>query len=245
MPTNFRVKAVIAYDGMRFLGFQKQKYTKKTVVGTIQELFKVLKIDSKISGSGRTDAGVHATYQVIHFDLPSYWSDLKKLHHVLNKHCFKEGIYFKKIIQVKNDFHSRYCAKKRSYLYIIKESPTIFEQQYVAKYKNINIHKLHEALKLFQGIHDFEYFCKSGSNVKNYTREIYKTKVFGYKGYIFCSICANGFLRSQIRMMIHAAIEVSNKNSTKKDIINQLEKNQITFTKPALPQGLYLSKVIY
>ena len=72
-----RVKAVITYDGSSFLGFQKQKSTTQTVTYAIEEALSSLHITGVITGSGRTDAGVHATGQVIHFDLPDFWTDLK------------------------------------------------------------------------------------------------------------------------------------------------------------------------
>ena len=80
-----RVKAVISYDGSHYQGFQKQKSTKMTVTSAIEEALVSLKIDSPIVGSGRTDAGVHATGQVIHFDLPNFWTDLENLKLNLNR----------------------------------------------------------------------------------------------------------------------------------------------------------------
>ena len=80
-----RVKAVISYDGASFRGFQKQKSTKQTITTAIEEALISIGINSNIRGSGRTDAGVHATGQVIDFVLPKYWRDLEKLQEVLNK----------------------------------------------------------------------------------------------------------------------------------------------------------------
>ena len=71
-----RVKAVISYDGSAYQGFQKQTSTKLTITGAIEEALASLQINASIVGSGRTDAGVHATGQVIHFDLPEFWRDM-------------------------------------------------------------------------------------------------------------------------------------------------------------------------
>jgi len=79
-----RVKATIAYDGSAFYGFQRQTNTPQTVTGQIEAVLKQLHIDTQIVGSGRTDRGVHATGQVIHFDLPDYWQDLEKLRTICN-----------------------------------------------------------------------------------------------------------------------------------------------------------------
>ena len=80
-----RVKAVIAYDGTHFKGFQKQTSTKQTITTATETALKSLGIQSEIRGSGRTDAGVHATGQIIDFELPPFWRDLKKLKIELNR----------------------------------------------------------------------------------------------------------------------------------------------------------------
>jgi len=80
-----RVKAVISYDGSQYQGFQKQKSTKMTISTAIEDALASLQIDPAIVGSGRTDAGVHATGQVIHFDIPDFWHDLEKLKLNLNR----------------------------------------------------------------------------------------------------------------------------------------------------------------
>ncbi|MBL0721935.1 MAG: tRNA pseudouridine(38-40) synthase TruA, partial [Sulfurovum sp.] len=92
------VKAVISYDGGFFSGFQKQNSTQQTVTTQIENALKSLNISSKIIGSGRTDAGVHATGQVINFTLPYYWSDLYRLKEALNRKL--HHIFIKRISEV-------------------------------------------------------------------------------------------------------------------------------------------------
>lgn len=240
-----KIKAVISYDGNEFLGFQAQKYTKKTVIGVLQDELLKLKIDSKINGSGRTDRGVHALNQVIDFKVPPFWKDLKKLHLILNKHCFKHGIHFKTLAFVDNEFHSRYSAKKRSYFYIIKQNPKVFEQKYVAYYKDFDLSLLNKAVKTFIGSYDFEYFCKTGSSVKSYKRELFYARAIQYKDTTLVYFKANGFLRSQVRLMVGAALEVATHKRSLQQLQKQLLKKQRVFTKPSQENGLYLSKVLY
>ena len=95
-----RVKAVISYDGSQYQGFQKQRSTNMTITAAIQEALSSLQIHSPIVGSGRTDAGVHATGQVIHFELPEFWNDLEKLKLNLNRKL--TDIFFKHISQTTN-----------------------------------------------------------------------------------------------------------------------------------------------
>ena len=171
-----RVKAVITYDGSHYLGFQKQKSTKNTITHAIEEALLSLHITSNIVASGRTDAGVHATGQVIHFDLPEFWSDLDKLKVTLNQKL--NDIQFKHISRVSPDFHARFSAKKRLYRYVFKTTkPSVFEQKYISYYSDFNAALLQNALQYFEGEHDFNYFHKTGTLTHTTVREIYTTRL--------------------------------------------------------------------
>ncbi len=238
------VKAVIAYRGDRFQGFQKQTSTSRTVTTAIETALHTLGIETAITGSGRTDAGVHATGQVIHFDLPPYWDDLQKLREHLNGKL--EGIFFKHITVVKPDFHARFSAKKRRYRYLLKSSqPSIFEEDFIAYLPIKDFDLLEEALDGFVGKHDFSYFLKSGSETKDHIREIYQATTRPVGAYHAIYFEANGFLRAQVRMMIDFAIRVANGEHTLSELQEQLSLQAIHNRRLAPPQGLYLARVIY
>ena len=235
-----RVKLTLAYDGTDFFGSQSQKHTKKTVTGTLTHVLRHLGIDSIPVASGRTDSGVHATAQVYHLDLPPFWSETKKLHTTLNR-MLPCSIHVRQVQKVDADFHARYSAKKRIYRYIIstqKSSP--FTCRYVTHMEKIDFEKLKHDIALFKGCHDFAYFQKSGSDVKTTTREIYKAFVYKHKSYIILHFEANGFLRSQVRLMCAALLELESK-----EIVAMLEKKEKYKIKPVPPQGLYLAKIKY
>jgi len=238
------VKAVISYDGGFFSGFQKQKSTQQTVTTQIENALKSLNINSKIIGSGRTDAGVHSTGQVINFYLPNYWRDLKKLKEALNRKL--NHIFIKSISKVDKNFHSRFSAKRRLYRYIFKDKrPYIFEENYISYYSLFNEDILKEALKLFEGVHDFKYFYKTGSPVHTTIREIYKTRYIKRGDYHFIYFEANGFLRAQVRMMIEAIMLTSKNSLTLFELKEQIEgKNRYT-DRLSSPNGLYLARIIY
>lgn len=240
-----RVFAIISYDGSKFQGFQKQSYTNATVANQIENVLRSCNIDTKLVASGRTDRGVHATHQVLHFKLPYYWSDCKKLQKVLNAHLIDSGIYFKTIFTVSNKMHARYSANRRSYQYLIKKRVKVFERDYFANYTIDSIQKFSQALQRFEKKADFALFSKSGSGVKTTVRTIYKTRVLQYKDCTICYIQADGFLRSQVRLMIQAALEVAMGRATLEDIDNQLMKKKLRFSKPASANGLYLTGVSY
>jgi len=239
-----RVKAIIAYDGNFFRGFQKQKDTKNTVTNQIEEALISLNIDSQIRGSGRTDKGVHASNQIIDFTLPHYWRDLNKLKNRLNQKL--KYIQFKHISKVNNNFHSRFSAKKRIYRYIFKTTPlSIFERGYISNYPEFDKKLLKKSLQTFQGEHDFGYFIKTGSITHSNIRTIYKAYYKKYKNYHIIYFEANGFLRSQVRLMIEFAMGVATKKFTLSQQLEQLNLEKKYNTKLAPPNGLYLSRIIY
>jgi tRNA pseudouridine38-40 synthase len=241
-----RVKAVISYDGSPFYGFQAQTATPKTVAGALSRAAIKLGIESAIVGSGRTDRGVHATGQVVHFDLPPHWQeDHKKLKTVYNR-LLSPHIQIKTITPVSDEFHARFSAKRRIYRYIFKSTPpTPFENLYTCYLPQSDPKRLKEALKLFEGTHDFFNFCKKGSDPDSTVRTIFRTDVKVYKRYIILYIEANGFLRSQVRMIVAACMDYMYTNLTLQQIDEQIRRKTIYSTHLAPPQGLYLARVIY
>jgi len=239
-----RVKAVIAYDGSMYQGFQKQTTTDRTITSAIEKALDSLHIDSSIVGSGRTDAGVHATGQIIHFDLPDFWSDLDKLKLNLNRKLTE--IQFKHITHVPYNFHARFSAKKRLYRYIFKiQKPSVFEQRYISYYTDFNTTLLSQALTLFEGEHDFNYFHKTGTATHTTVRKIYQANYIQRNNYHYIYFQANGFLRSQVRMMVEAAMQCATREITAKQLVEQITCQEKHTTRLAPPEGLYLAKIFY
>jgi len=238
------VKLTISYDGSKFYGSQIQPQ-KDTVHGRISLALKTLGINSIINLSGRTDKNVHATMQVLSFALPSYWSNIKKLEEKLIS-FMPLSIKIHSLVLEDNNFHARFSAKKRSYRYIIsKKQLTAFNSSYMAYYEHINKELINKACKSFIGIHDFEYFHKLGSEPSSTTREIYDARFYEYKDMYIFKFTANSYLRSQIRMMVFALLEVSNHNINISQLEEQINKKKIHTRKLASPYGLYLSKIYY
>jgi len=239
-----RVKAVIAYDGTDFEGFQRQTRTANTVTGAIEAALRNLQIDSPVTGSGRTDAGVHATGQVIHFDLPSYWHDLKKLRDHLNGRL--EGIIIKHITPVPDGFHARYDARRRIYRYLFSvQTPHLFLRRYVAHIPVRDFALLSEALTAFEGRHDFGYFKKTGSPTHDDIRTVYRAYIKDLGTCHAIYIEADGFLRAQVRMMLSAAFDVADGKLSLEALTEQIHRTVRHTTRLAPPQGLYLARVIY
>lgn len=239
-----RVKAVIAYDGSHYQGFQKQRSTKMTITSAIEEALDSLHIHSPIVGSGRTDAGVHATGQVIHFDLPDFWADLEKLKSLLNRKL--SDISFKHISLAAEDFHARFSAKKRLYRYVFKtQKPSVFEQKYISYYQEFDPELLCQALRYFEGEHDFNFFHKTGTVTHTTIRKIYYTNYIERNGYHIIYFQANGFLRSQVRMMVDAAMLCAKNEMSLTQLQEQIAGQKKHTTKLAPPEGLYLARILY
>lgn len=240
-----RVKAVIAYDGSAFYGFQRQTSTPLTVTHQIEKALKTLQIETQVVGSGRTDRGVHATGQVIHFDLPDFWQDLHKLKTILNRRL--DAVRFKQLVFVPETFHARFSAKKRCYRYLFKtDTLSVFERNYLASYPSgFNIDRLAKALELFEGEHDFRHFHKTGSQIHTSVRTVYQTKYYTYGTYHIMVFEANGFLRSQVRMMVEAVMQCASGSISHEILQAQLKGEIQSFRKLAPAQGLYLSKIHY
>ena len=240
-----RIKAVIAYDGSEFEGFQRQNRTDRTVTGAIENTLKSVGIESPVTGSGRTDAGVHATGQVIHFDLPSYWQDqsLARLQTHINRKL--KSIRFKHICRAADDFHARYDARERIYRYIFRDNPSIFERRYVSSLGMGDSSLLQTALEQFVGEHDFIYFHKTGSDPLHSRRTVFKAYTRRLGPYRLIYFHADGFLRAQVRMMIYAAAAASLGRLTISSLREQIDGRHRHLTTLAPPQGLYLARVLY
>ncbi|PHS56297.1 MAG: tRNA pseudouridine(38-40) synthase TruA [Sulfurimonas sp.] len=235
-----RCSLTIIYNGTHYLGSQTQKSSKNTILGQLIHVLKQINIDTIPIASGRTDKGVHATGQVCHLDLPPFWNDIIKLKRVLNE-MLPTSIQIKDIKKVNEDFHARYSAKKRVYRYIIKNSKSNpFENDFVSFYSGLDYKKIQNNIKLFVGEFDFNFFMKTGSDIKTTKRIIYKAFAYKHKSYIILNFEANGYLRSQIRLMVGALLKLGSN-----EILEQLECKKNHKIKPAKCNGLYLAKVKY
>lgn len=242
-----RIKITISYDGSKFNGFQIQNNGQKvtTVAGVLTRALKNLNIDTNLVGSGRTDTGVHATTQVIHCDIPEFWSDLNRLKEELNK-VISPNIYIKKIELMSENFHARFSAKKRLYRYIFYSGQyQPFFSDYALHVNNIDTKKLNSIVKNFIGTYDFKYFKKQGSDTNSDIREILKAGAYTYNNLTIVYFLGNSFLRSQVRMMSSFALEVMQNKLTCKQLKEQIDGIKKHYTGVIPSNGLYLSKIYY
>lgn len=242
-----KIAIFYSYNGSKFSGSQTQPNL-NTVEDRLNLALNHIGIFEPVISSSRTDKGVHALMQVSTTHCGDFW-DLNKLKYQLNKHS-APFIKISKVICVNESFHPRYGAKARQYAYFISlDEFNPFLADFVTYKKSVNLELLNKALKHFIGEKDFKIFRKTGSNEKSTIREIYQAKAYQRRIYglnlIVIKFKANGFLRSQVRMMVANALFAAKNEAN----LNKFKSNldlQIPCTKiPAPAQGLYLQKIFY
>lgn len=244
-----RYKAIIAYDGTNFAGFQTQHHQR-----TIQEeIEKVLtKLNSHVpvilQGAGRTDSGVHAAAQVIHFDLEGT-RDVERLRFALDTQT-PDDIAFKKVEIVAGDWHARFEPHEKIYEYYLENAQVRnpFNRLYYAHFRyHLDADKMREALSLLTGTHDFTGFTASGSSVDDKVRTISEASLVviddEHMKFVFRG---NGFLYKQVRNMVGTLIKIGNERMPVSQINQILDSKNRKFAGPtAAPEGLILKAVIY
>lgn len=242
-----RVRGICSYKGTNYYGWQKQVGF-VSVQSTIEEvLSKVYDTPITITGSGRTDAGVHALKQYFHYDTVKE-KDLKQLCYALNK-MLPEDIKILSLEMVEDDFHSRYNAKKKIYEYrIVLKNKDPFQDELAFVYPmEFDFDLFKSALDKFVGKHNYQDFTSKEEDEGGFIREIYEINVTKNDSDIKVRFIGNGFMRYQIRNMIGAAISVANKKETLDFIDYHLEEGKkreiISYKSPA--NGLYLVDVVY
>lgn len=241
-----RFLATIQYDGSHYSGYQKQP-DKETIQSRLEEvLTRINKKDVSVHGSGRTDAGVHALGQRIHFDLEVEMSS-SQIKKAMNS-LLPSNIYVKDVEKVESTFHARFDVKKKTYLYKINLGEyNPIEKDYILQYgKDLDIEKMKEASKELLGEHNFKAFTKVEEEKDSYVRTIYDIQFEKVENLLTIRFTGNGFLRYMIRNLVGTLIEVG---EGKRDVSNMKEilksENRVLAGKTAPACGLYLEKVNY
>ena len=237
-----RFFAQIEYQGTRYHGFQKQKNSKSTIQAKVElALSKVANHKILTTCSGRTDAGVHATNQIIHFDSRSKRA-IESWVRGANTYL-PDDIAVKNIFKVKGSLHARFDAKSRTYIYLIKNSPqkpAIESNNSLWVRANLNIKKMNTACKHLLGEQDFSSFRSSNCQSKTAMRNLHSAQFTKKEEYVLFEIKGNAFLQNMIRIIVGTLIEVGKNNLTITDFKNIIKaKNRKKACKTVSPNGLY------
>ena len=239
-----------SYDGTNFSGYQKQP-RERTIQNELEKALKEINENKKVEvhASGRTDAKVQALNQKAHFDL-----DIKitkeKLKKALNS-LLPEDIHIKNVEEVSDNFHARYNAKGKEYIYKINMGEyNPLERNYVYQYNNrLDVTEIERAMKYLEGTHNFKSFTKTDEEKDDYVRTLSQTNLIRDLkdvNKITLVFVGTGFLRYMVRNMVGTLIEVGEGKRKSEDIITILkEQNRTHAGKTAAPEGLYLKNVFY
>jgi tRNA pseudouridine38-40 synthase len=237
----------IKYDGTNYCGWQVQPNGISVQETVGNALSSVLCGTIGVTGCSRTDAGVHANMFCLHFDSNSTISN-DKLVLAVNAHL-PHDIAAYDCITVADDFHARYSALGKTYIYKIYNSP--YRDPFGFKYslqvsKKLDEDLLNCACKAFFGTHDFKGFCSQGSSVTDTVRTITDCSVVRHGDEIIFSITGDGFLYNMVRIIVGTLLEIGYGKINPEDlprIISSCDRNLAGPTAKA--HGLYLNKVFY
>ena len=244
-----RILAVTSYNGTNYQGWQKQP-NGNTIQDEIEKvLSQYFNRPISIYGAGRTDAGVHAEGQRFHFDVDTKDVDLDRLLYSINSMLPKD-IKIEDFEQVEDDFHSRFDAKEKVYVYTIylgSKDVFFYPIMWMVPDK-LDIELLKKCLTHFKGKHNFRNFTSKEEDEDGFVRTIYEIRVDQTTEKVINIVFrGNGFMRYTIRFIVGVAVECAKGNIKEEEVIDLLsldgERRIVSSKAPA--NGLLLADVIY
>ncbi|HMB31472.1 MAG TPA: tRNA pseudouridine(38-40) synthase TruA [Desulfohalobiaceae bacterium] len=244
-----RLKIHIAYTGSYFSGWQVQP-GQRTIQGSIEQVFhQICQKEVRVHASGRTDAGVHALDQVAHVNIPDQKENipwLKALNSLLPQDVAITGLE-----SVSQDFHARFSALGKEYIYILWTNPDYVLPQvrpFVWPVGRLNLQAMDEARQFFCGQHDFSAFRNVGTCSQNCVRKIFYIKReqgFNSNETIW-RFYANGFLKQMVRNIMGCLVEVGRGKLAVQEIKALMQTRDRTLLPATAPaKGLCLNRVDY
>ena len=237
-----RVALGIEYDGSEYYGFQKQKSTEQTIQGNLENsISKVANHSIKTFCSGRTDAGVHAFMQVVHFDTESRRSTREWVRGINSYLPHDIKVLWSK--ELDETFHARYSATHRSYLYRILNNQTpsaLWSKRSLFVPQKLDVRSMRAATKYLIGEHDFSSFRGSGCQSNSPVRTIEEIKITNKNNFITFELRANAFLLHMVRIIIGTLLMVGKREIKPVEMKNILnEKDRRISGKTVSSSGLY------
>ena len=244
-----RMKCTISYDGHLFYGYQVQP-GQRTIQDELEKALQTLhkaKERIPVVSSGRTDSGVHAVGQTIHFDSPLSIPEAK-WPYALNA-LLPDDISVRKAEAVNDQFHARFSAKRKEYRYMIYRGrhPDVFKRHYAYHVPyDLDMEKVQEASRFLVGTHDFTSFCATKTEVKDKVRTVYELEWSDTGDGLQMRIVGSGFLYNMVRIIAGTLLDVGTGKFSPGDIEKMiLAKNRDAAGRTAPAHGLYLWRVIY
>ena len=242
-----RIAAILEYDGSRFSGWQRQEQA-RTVQAVVEEaLSKVADESIQVTVAGRTDAGVHAAGQVIHFDTSAARSDYSWVRGTNSNLPSEVALLW--AAPVDDGFHARFSATGRHYHYLILNRairPTYLAQRVTHEYRLLDVASMREAAQHLLGEHDFTSFRATECQAKSPVRELRGLDVTRHGDMIHIHAHANAFLQHMVRNIAGVLMTVGageHESSWVKEVLEARDRRAGGVT--AAPDGLYLREIEY
>ncbi|MBO5952593.1 MAG: tRNA pseudouridine(38-40) synthase TruA [Oscillospiraceae bacterium] len=237
----------LCYDGTRYRGWQRLPNTDNTIQGKLERaLSRILEEPIEVTGSGRTDAGVHAMHQVANFHCSSQMSCGEILNQLRRYLPEDVGIYSCK--DVSERFHARLNAKSKTYRYRLWNSskPCVFERRYVTVYESpLDLDMMRQAAAMLIGTHDFSAFCANKHMKKSTVRTIHTLDITQCGDEIHFTVTGNGFLHNMVRILVGTLVEVGSGEREVDGIPDLFGAEHCKAGKLMDPEGLCLMEVVY
>ena len=242
-----KIAAVLEYCGSCYSGWQHQKHTTSIQQQVEAALSRVADHDVRVHCAGRTDAGVHALHQVIHFETSSE----RPVHAWIagSNTYLPEEISVLWAQPIADDFHARYSARNRSYRYVIvnrSKRPAVNRELVAWEHQPLDVTLMSRAAADLVGNHDFSSYRAAGCQAKGPVRDVQKLEVFRSGEYVIIEITANAFLQHMVRNISGVLMKIgSGEEDTAwaKQILEARDRTKGGVTAPA--NGLYLIHVAY
>jgi len=241
------ISLIVSYDGTAYHGWQYQPNL-ITIERVVREAIeKILNHKIKIYAGARTDTGVHAQGQVVNF-FTEKGIEPGSLARGLNS-LLPVDIRVKDAFEVGPDFHARYSAKSKTYVYCILNAT--YNSPFYARYVwhipyNIDVSSMNDSIKLIVGQHDFSAFKKKNTTYHNPIREVIRARVKRRGNFIYIVIEATGFLRYMVRNIVGTLVLVGSGKIEVEDFRKILESKDREKAGPTAPaKGLFLREIKY
>lgn len=242
-----RVALMVEYDGSQYHGWQSQTGLRTIQDRVEQALGRVADQSIQVVCAGRTDTGVHATGQIIHFESDNYRS-VRAWMHGANSYLPKD-ICIKWGAEVTNSFHARYSAMARRYRYVILNTPirpALLRSNVTWKYRPLDHALMHEAGQILLGEQDFTSFRSVECQSKTPMRNMHELRVERFADWVVMDLTANAFLHHMVRNIAGVLMAVGSGRQEPSWVAEVLAaKDRKMGAETAPPYGLYLVEAIY
>ncbi len=242
-----RIVLCIEYDGSRFHGWQQQPGTATVQQHLEQAVSFVADCETSVTAAGRTDSGVHATGQMVHFDTTAQRDSYGWMRGINSR--LPPGIAVLWAQTVDNDFHARFKAVSRSYRYVIlnrRVRPTFLAGRVTWDYRLLREQAMLDASHYLLGEHDFSAFRASSCQAKSPWRTITRIAIQRRREWLWVDIQASGFLHHMVRNIVGSLLMVASEEQPVRWIDEVLQSHDRCLAGPtAAPDGLYLTAVEY